>query len=93
MTLIELTKAYHLQGSFGMGHLTHGDAPCGRLPWAILGRTFGAENKRLQERPVSMGEGLPAAQQNSATPLAIGKFRTILVLSGIKWNVLRARKF
>ena len=39
MTLIELTKAYHLQGSFGMGHLTQGDAP-----WAILGRTFGAQN-------------------------------------------------
>ncbi|MDQ0288378.1 hypothetical protein J3R75_000485 [Oligosphaera ethanolica] len=44
MTLIELTKAYHLQGSLGMGHLTQGDAPCGRLPWAILGRTFGAQN-------------------------------------------------
>ncbi|MGI5923639.1 MAG: hypothetical protein ACOX9E_06820, partial [Lentisphaeria bacterium] len=24
-------------------------APCGRLPWAILGRAFGAENQRQQK--------------------------------------------
>ena len=29
--------------------LTQGGAPCGRLPWAILGRAFGAENQRQQK--------------------------------------------
>jgi hypothetical protein len=29
--------------------LTQGGAPCGRLPWAILGRAFGAENQRPQK--------------------------------------------
>ena len=33
-----------LQGSVSGGAPTQGDAPCGRLPWAILGRAFGAKN-------------------------------------------------
>ena len=40
------------QGSFQMGSLPQGGAPCGRLPWAILGRAFGAENQGLQELAV-----------------------------------------
>ncbi|MDD2601220.1 MAG: hypothetical protein PHO37_18695 [Kiritimatiellae bacterium] len=46
------------QGSFGLGHLTQGDAPCGRLPWAILERTFGAQNLQgsLRVGPLSQGD-------------------------------------
>jgi hypothetical protein len=29
-----------------------GGAPCRRLPWAILGRAFGAENQRQQKMAV-----------------------------------------
>ena len=40
------------QGSYRFGPLTQGGAPCGRLPWAILGRAFGAQNpgERSRER-------------------------------------------
>jgi len=39
-----------LQGSYRIGLLPS----CGRLPWAVLGRAFGAENNRPQESLVAM---------------------------------------
>ena len=43
-----------------MGHLTQGDAPYGRLPWAILGRTFGAQNLGKWSRERSQVNSSPS---------------------------------
>ena len=69
MTLIELTKAYHLQGSDRIGLLPRATRPDGRLPWAILGRAFGAEDKRPQEWLLSMADQL--RERHFKPPLAL----------------------
>ncbi|HQL09233.1 MAG TPA: hypothetical protein PLE35_06505, partial [Lentisphaeria bacterium] len=48
---------------------------CGRLPWAILGRAFGAENKRAQEWLLSMADRLLLLERFVAQHDVISLFR------------------